>query len=158
MKYTANPGAASTDLNNAVLKLSGLIEQVSPSYSALRIKGERAYELARRGEDPKLKPRTVTISKFEIDASSFPEISFNVVCSKGTYIRSLVHDFGHLLGSGAYLSSLTRTRIGEFSVDQAKKPEEVVNEIRAFYGLEPSAASERTRHVPKNTRGYHDLS
>jgi len=93
----------------------GDIEQLPPVFSALKKDGKRLYEYARKGEEVEIKPRTISIKEFETDASDFPDINFRVVCSKGTYIRSLAHDFGKKLNSGAHLSSLRRTKIGYFS-------------------------------------------
>ena len=97
----------------------GVVEQVPPIFSAIKVKGKRAYEYARKGEDIKLKPRNVTIREFEITKIALPEISFRVACSKGTYIRTLADDFGKALNNGAYLSSLRRTKIGEYSIDNS---------------------------------------
>lgn len=104
------------ELKAAVLKLTGDIEQYPPIFSAVKIDGKRAYEGARKGEDVKVKPRQVQVTKFEIDSSDFPKIHFTIVCSKGTYIRSIASDFGKLLNNGAHLSALRRERIGEFSL------------------------------------------
>jgi tRNA pseudouridine55 synthase len=106
----------------ATARLTGSIEQVPPLYSAVMIDGKRAYSKARKGDmeaEASLKVRNVIISLFETDASRFPEVDFRIVCSKGTYIRSLVRDLGKLLESGAYLAALRRTRIGEFKVEDA---------------------------------------
>jgi tRNA pseudouridine55 synthase len=103
----------------AVKQLTGSIAQVPPVFSAIKIDGKRAYKHARKGETPEIKARQVEIRHFEVDATAFPEIHFKINCSKGTYIRSLVRDFGQLLGSGAYLKSLRRTKIGAFSVEDA---------------------------------------
>jgi tRNA pseudouridine55 synthase len=116
-------------INQAVIKLSGLIEQIPPAHSAIKINGKRAYESARKGEEVIIKPRQVEVKEFEIDSKNFPEIAFRIVCSKGTYIRSLVRDFGKILRSGAYMSSLRRTRIGEFSIENSKTIEEFIAEI-----------------------------
>ncbi len=97
----------------------GEIDQVSPAYSALRIDGERAYHKARRGEEVKIKSRKVIISEFEITNINLPEVDFRIVCSKGTYIRSIANDFGISLNSGAYLSKLRRTRSGDFKIEDA---------------------------------------
>jgi tRNA pseudouridine55 synthase len=97
----------------------GLIEQTPPIYSAVRVDGERLYKKARRGETVEIKKRQVEVSLFEIDATKFPAIDFRIICSKGTYIRSIARDFGHLAGSGAYLSALCRTRIGTFELKEA---------------------------------------
>jgi len=109
----------STTLQETVLKFVGEIDQVPPIHSAIKIDGKRVYELARKGVDVKLEPRKITIKEFEIDASQLPVVSFRVVCTTGTYIRSLANDFGAVLGCGAYLSSLRRTRIGAFDVVDA---------------------------------------
>jgi tRNA pseudouridine55 synthase len=108
---------------------SGEIMQVPPAHSAIKIDGKRVYELARRGEEVKLEPRRVVIKEFEITEIRLPVISFRVVCSTGTYIRSLVHDFGSALGCGAYLSSLCRTRIGDFTIDHSMTLEKLEEEI-----------------------------
>jgi tRNA pseudouridine55 synthase len=106
-------------INQVVSQLSGVIDQIPPAHSAIKINGKRAYESARKGEEVIIKPRQVVVKEFEIDTSNFPQISFRIVCSKGTYIRSMVRDFGKLLNSGAYMSSLRRTRIGEFKIEES---------------------------------------
>jgi len=118
------------DLEAATKKFVGEILQVPPAHSAIKKDGKRVYELARKGIDVKLDPRPVTISSFEIDTTHLPEISFKVVCSTGTYIRSLAHDFGQALGCGAYLSSLRRTRIGDFLADDALSIEDFTAGIK----------------------------
>jgi tRNA pseudouridine55 synthase len=117
------------DLQAAILPFLGKIEQVPPLYSAVKIDGERAYKLARRGEEAEIKAKTVEIKTFELTAIDGPVVSFRVVCSKGTYIRSLARDFGQALGCGAHLSSLRRTRIGEYHVSDAFTIEDIM-EIR----------------------------
>lgn len=97
----------------------GQINQIPPLYSAIKIKGERAYKLARRKEDVKLKPRSVIIHQFDILNFNSPNAEFSVKCSKGTYIRSLMRDFGESLNNGAYLTTLTRTQIGNFLLSNA---------------------------------------
>lgn len=97
----------------------GEIEQMPPAFSALKVNGQTAYSAARKGIELELKPRTVAIKEFEITHMELPEVSFRVVCSKGTYIRSLARDLGHALDSGAYLTGLCRTRIGEFRLTEA---------------------------------------
>jgi tRNA pseudouridine55 synthase len=109
----------SADLEAATKNFIGQILQVPPMHSAIKVNGKRLYELARQGKDIKPDPRSVTISTFEITSVEMPVVSFRVVCSTGTYIRSLANDFGASLGVGGYLSSLRRTRIGEFSVSDA---------------------------------------
>jgi len=100
-------------------KFTGVIQQIPPIHSAVKVDGKRAYKLARKGKEPTLNPREVTVSLFEITAINLPIVSFRIVCSKGTYIRSLARDFGSELGVGAYLSKLCRTRIGEFYLKDA---------------------------------------
>ena len=106
-------------ISDTVLKFIGTIQQIPPAHSAIKVDGKRVYELARQGKEVKLEPRTITIREFSIIKIELPNVRFRVVCSTGTYIRSLAHDFGHTLGCGAYLSSLCRTRIGEFILEDA---------------------------------------
>ncbi|PKP03196.1 MAG: tRNA pseudouridine(55) synthase TruB [Bacteroidetes bacterium HGW-Bacteroidetes-6] len=106
------------------LDFTGDIMQIPPSHSAIKIDGKRAYEYARQGEDIKIKTRPVTIYSFEITRVEIPEVDFRIVCSKGTYIRSLARDFGIALNSGAYLGSLCRTRIGDNKLEDAMHPKE----------------------------------
>lgn len=115
----------------------GDIQQYPPAHSAIKIDGERLYEKARRGEDVELRLRNVTITEFEITAVALPEINFRVVCSKGTYIRSLVNDFGKALNNGAYLSKLRRTRSGDYKVDDAWEVMELVTIIRDLKATTP---------------------
>lgn len=103
----------------ATAAFTGEIQQVPPAHSAIKIEGKRVYELARQGKEVKIEPRKVTISEFEITSIDLPKVRFRVVCSTGTYIRSLAFDFGNALGCGAYLSELCRTRIGEFRLEDA---------------------------------------
>lgn len=111
------------DLKEAAGKLTGEIIQVPPVYSAIKKNGERSYDLARQGRAVVLDGRKVTVSTFETDMQELPLVSFRIVCSTGTYIRSLANDFGEYLGCGAYLSSLCRTRIGEYLLKDAIDPE-----------------------------------
>ncbi len=111
-------------IKEATKYFTGVIQQTPPIHSAIKKDGKRAYELARKGLDVKLEPRTVTISEFEITKIELPKVYFKVVCSTGTYIRSLANDFGEKLGVGGYLSSLCRTRIGEFLLSAAMSMEE----------------------------------
>ena len=108
----------------AAAKLTGELLQVPPIHSAIKKNGKRAYELARQGKQIAMEPRKVTISEFEITGIDLPLVGFRVVCSTGTYIRSLAQDIGVLLGTGAYLSSLCRTRIGAFTLEGALTMEE----------------------------------
>ncbi|MBI3882979.1 MAG: tRNA pseudouridine(55) synthase TruB [Sphingobacteriales bacterium] len=107
------------DILAATEKFIGEIDQFPPIYSAIKKEGVALYELARRGVDVELKARKITIHQFEITCISLPIVEFKVVCSTGTYIRSLANDFGAALGCGGYLSSLRRTAIGEFKVEDA---------------------------------------
>jgi tRNA pseudouridine55 synthase len=111
-------------------QFTGDIQQYPPAHSAVKINGERLYEKARRGEEVELRLRFVTISEFEITRIALPEVDFRVVCSKGTYIRSLVNDFGKALNNGAYLSKLCRTRSGNFRIEDAFEVLELVDHIR----------------------------
>ncbi len=112
-------GVTEGQIYSAAKKLTGIIQQIPPLHSAIKVDGKRAYKLARKGSDLELKPREVTVSQFEITRIQKPEIYFRIVCSKGTYIRSLARDFGNDLGVGAYLTELCRTRIGEFKLEDA---------------------------------------
>ena len=102
----------------------GRILQYPPVFSAIRKDGKRLYEYARKGEKVEIKAREIEVYTFEITAINMPDVSFRVVCSKGTYIRSLAHDLGKALKSGGHLTSLRRTKIGDFDVNKAKTPEE----------------------------------
>ena len=113
-------------ISGAAKKFIGKISQVPPSYSAVKIDGKRAYKNARKGLDIKMEPREVMIDSFEILKSEIPLVHFRIVCSKGTYIRSLARDFGEALGCGAYLHSLCRTRIGNFNLKDALSVEEFI--------------------------------
>lgn len=117
-------------LRNNCKQFTGDIQQYPPAHSAIKIDGERLYEKARRGEEVELRLRNVTITEFELTRIELPEVDFRVVCSKGTYIRSLVNDFGGALNNGAYLSKLRRTRSGNFQVDDAWEVMELVTMIR----------------------------
>jgi tRNA pseudouridine55 synthase len=111
-------------------QFTGDIMQIPPAHSAIKVEGKRVYELARKGKEVKLEPRKITIYEFEITDIQMPVVSFRVVCSTGTYIRSLANDVGATLGCGAYLSSLCRTRIGEFTLDKAMTIEALAEEIK----------------------------
>jgi tRNA pseudouridine55 synthase len=113
----------------AAKKFTGVIQQIPPLHSAIKVDGKRAYKLARKGSDLELKPREVTVSQFEITSIQKPEIHFRIVCSKGTYIRSLARDFGNELGVGAYLTGLCRTRIGEYKLQDAKSLDQINPEL-----------------------------
>ena len=108
----------------------GEIDQKPPIFSAIKKDGKRLYEHARKGEEVEIASRKTTIHEFEITRIALPEVDFRVVCSKGTYIRSLAYDYGKALQSGAHLTALRRTKIGDFSVIDATDPNTFVNEIQ----------------------------
>ncbi len=110
-------------LHTATKKFIGDIEQLPPAFSAIKKDGVALYELARKGINIQLEPRKINIGLFEITEVALPVIHFKVICSTGTYIRSLAHDYGAALGCGAYLSSLCRTRIGDFKIEDAESME-----------------------------------
>ena len=110
-------------------KFIGKIFQTPPMFSAIKKDGVRLYNLARQGKEIKIDKREVSIDSFEITSFNLPEISFNVTCSKGTYIRSLAHDFGKELKSGAHLSELRRIKIGDYSVKDSFKVMDFIREI-----------------------------
>lgn len=120
---------ATEQIIEATKNFTGEIMQVPPAHSAIKIGGKRVYELARQGKEVKLEPRKITIKEFEIVSVELPVVQFRVVCSTGTYIRSLANDFGAALGCGAYLSSLCRTRIGTFLLKDALTVEKFVEEV-----------------------------
>lgn len=126
-------GITDDDIHKAVLTFIGAIPQTPPVHSAIKQGGKPVYLLARKGIDVVLEPRTVTIKDFVIEKIELPKVYFKVVCSTGTYIRSLANDYGKQLGCGAYLSSLRRTRIGNFLADDTLQieafAEKVKNEI-----------------------------
>lgn len=117
-------------LEKARQQFIGEIEQTPPVFSALKKDGKRLYEYARQGKEVEIKKRKVEISEFEITRVKLPEIDFRVRCSKGTYIRSLAHEFGLAVGSGGHLSRLRRTKIGSFDVDNAEGPEEFRQKLK----------------------------
>ncbi|OED37707.1 tRNA pseudouridine(55) synthase TruB [Flavobacteriaceae bacterium (ex Bugula neritina AB1)] len=116
-------------IKECISNFIGEIEQYPPVFSALKKDGKRLYEYARSGEEVKVSARKVKVDIFEITRIQLPEVDFRIVCSKGTYIRSLAHDFGKALESGGHLSVLRRTKIGEFSVSDAVTPEIFENNL-----------------------------
>jgi tRNA pseudouridine55 synthase len=114
------------ELRQAAESFVGVIAQIPPIYSAVKVNGERAYTLARRGEEAEIKAKNIEIKSFEITRIELPEVDFKVVCSKGTYIRSLARDFGAKLGCGAHLSKLVRTRIGNYKLEDALSVEDIM--------------------------------
>ncbi|MDE6534688.1 MAG: tRNA pseudouridine(55) synthase TruB [Muribaculaceae bacterium] len=120
------------DVRKALEKFVGVIEQVPPVFSAVKIDGKRAYKFARRGEAPELKSKPVEISELELLSCRLPEVKVRVLCGKGTYIRSLARDLGTELGVGGHLTALRRTRVGDTSIyDCVSAPEmlDILNEI-----------------------------
>jgi tRNA pseudouridine55 synthase len=116
-------------IQEATKEFIGTIFQMPPQHSAIKKDGKRLYESARQGIQVKVDPRQITIEQFEITKIDLPTVEFRVVCSTGTYIRSLVHDFGQALGVGAYMSALRRTKIGQFNVQDAIQWEDLEKEI-----------------------------
>jgi len=128
-KFFPTEGITQDQIDAARMKFIGDIKQHPPKYSAIKIKGKRAFDYARSDEEIELKARDIHVEDFKISMERFPELDFEVTCSKGTYIRSLAHDFGKELGNGACLKSLRRTRIGDFRVEDAWQLEDLKNEI-----------------------------
>jgi len=128
------------DLKQASLKFRGEIEQVPPIYSAIKIEGKRAYKSARKDQDVQMKSRKVTIHEFDLLNFTPPYLDFSVKCSKGTYIRSLVNDFGKSLNNGAYLSDLRRTKIGDYSVNDAVTIEDFKQKVLSQLPNNPSGS------------------
>ncbi|MDO9001735.1 MAG: tRNA pseudouridine(55) synthase TruB [Bacteroidota bacterium] len=118
-------------IKQAALSFTGIQQQVPPIFSALMINGKRAYELARAGEEVEMRSREIEIKEFEITDVTMPTVSFRIVCSKGTYIRSIARDFGLALNSGAHLTKLCRTRIGNFKLEDAVTPQEFSEQMNA---------------------------
>ena len=116
-------------IHAATIPLTGEIQQVPPAHSAIKKDGKPVYLLARKGQEVKLEPRTIFIKEFVITCIELPVLHFKVTCSTGTYIRSLANDFGAALGCGAYLSSLCRTRIGDYTVKESQTIEAFLEEL-----------------------------
>ncbi len=114
-------------------QFTGTIMQMPPIYSAIKIKGQTAYNLARKGLEVELQPRPVTINVFEITAIELPMLHFKIICTTGTYIRSIANDFGAALGTGGHLSSLCRTRIGNYTLANCQSIESICEAIVAGY-------------------------
>jgi tRNA pseudouridine55 synthase len=119
-------------IKEATRNFMGDIEQYPPAHSAVKVNGERLYVKARLGVAVELRSRQVNITAFDITRVDLPEIDFRVVCSKGTYIRSLIHDLGKVLNNGAYLSKLKRTKNGNYSLSDAFEVVDLVNQIRVL--------------------------
>lgn len=119
-------------LKNALKKFEGEIEQVPPVFSAVKIKGKRAFDYARNGESLKLQPKKIVIKEIELISFQLPTVVIKVVCSKGTYIRSLARDIGAELQCGAYLTGLQRTRIGDFRIENAMTVDYFTENLNLF--------------------------
>lgn len=118
----------SEEVERVVNSFLGEQEQIPPAYSAIKLKGKKAYELARRGEIPELKPRTITVYEIEVNGYEWPILKITLTVSSGTYIRAIARDIGEKLGSGAYLQNLRRTQIGEYSVMNAYTVDQLLHE------------------------------
>lgn len=116
-------------VKETLAKFIGEIQQIPPTYSAIKINGKRAYEYARKGDEVELKPKTLVIDEIELLEYKMPEIVVRVVCSKGTYIRALARDIGEALQSGGHLTALRRTRIGDIIVENCLQYDDFVNNI-----------------------------
>ncbi len=119
-------------VEKARLKFLGAIEQIPPMFSAIKVDGQPLYKKARLGLSAEVEPRQVTIHEFEINRIEIPYLHFRIKCSKGTYIRSVAHEFGQALESGAYLSELCRTSIGEYSLEDAWKLYDLIDHIESM--------------------------
>ena len=120
-------------LNEAVKKFFGVTQQMPPIYSAIKIDGKTSYAQARKGKEVEMKTRTVEIKEFELTKIDLPQVEFRVLCSKGTYIRSLAFDFGKAVNSGAYLKALCRTKIGNYDLSNSMTVEECVTMISEIF-------------------------
>ncbi len=122
-------------VRQALDHLTGDIEQTPPAFSAVKVDGQRAYDLARKGRDVKVKSRLVRIDSIELQAYDWPRLHITVTCGKGTYIRSLARQIGQALGTGGYLTSLRRTAIGPYTIDRAVPLDEVPEPLNAEHLL-----------------------
>ena len=136
------------EIGAATRPFVGTIQQTPPIFSAVKIDGKRAYELARKGQEAEIKSKTVTVTEFELTRIALPEVDFRIVCSKGTYVRSLARDLGVALGCGAHLTRLVRTRIGEYRVADALSLE-AIEALRPPRPAGEPPRPERTRPAPK---------
>lgn len=119
-------------IEKALNKFLGKTDQVPPVFSAVKVKGKRAFDYARNGEDLKLQPKKIVIENIALESVNLPDVTIRVVCSKGTYIRALARDIGEELQCGAYLTALRRTRIGEFRVENAMSAGYFMKNIGSF--------------------------
>ena len=123
-------------IKETLAKFIGEIQQIPPTYSAIKINGKRAYEYARKGDEVELKPKTLVIDEIELLEYKMPEIVVRVVCSKGTYIRALARDIGEALQSGGHLTALRRTRIGDIRVENCLQYDDFVNNLNNLITME----------------------
>ncbi len=133
------------EIRAAAQQFVGEIQQTPPLFSAVKVDGKRAYELARKGQVAEIKAKMVTVKTFDLTRLELPEMDFRVVCSKGTYIRSLARDLGAALGCGAHLTRLVRTRIGEFRLADALT-------MDAVQALRPASAAGATQETARPNR------
>ncbi len=129
------PAFKMEELTAATKSFTGEIMQVPPAHSAIKINGKRVYELARQGKEVKLEPRKVTVYTFAIVKIELPIVHFSIQCSTGTYIRSIANDFGQAVGCGAHLSSLRRTKIGDFNAADAIPLTELQEKVKEAYSM-----------------------
>jgi tRNA pseudouridine55 synthase len=132
---TARVDVSEDDLRSAMKDLTGEIEQRPPAFSAVQVGGERLYKAARRGEPIEAPARSIRVDSFELERFTPPDFDFRVVCSSGTYVRSLVADVGTAVGSGAHMTRLVRTRIGRFDLGDAASPDEVADPLSLETGV-----------------------
>jgi tRNA pseudouridine55 synthase len=148
------PRPSAEEVEQVLQRFRGEIMQRPPTFSALKVKGRRAYALARRGKEVKLDPRPVTIHELELVRYQYPELVLDVTCSSGTYIRSLGRDIGEALGSAAVMSGLRRTAIGPFTIDKACPLDELSRSTLDAHLLPASMA---VAHFPSMTVGSHEI-
>lgn len=117
-------------LQEGIKRFIGEIDQIPPKFSAVKVNGQRAYKAARKGEEVEIRSRQITINSFHLTRIELPEVDFKVCCSKGTYIRSLARDYGEAVGSGAHLTALRRTHIGEYDVSNAYSMDDLLSHIK----------------------------
>lgn len=134
-------------VEQTITRFTGTIEQIPPAYSACKVNGERAYQIARRGDEVEIKPKTLVIDTIELLDYSQQQITLRIVCSKGTYIRALARDIGQALGTGAHLTALRRTRVGQVSIEQCMAPADMVRFIKEtpFEMPEPDNSQNKTK-------------
>lgn len=119
-------------VEKTLLDFIGEIQQVPPAFSACKVDGKRAYKMARKGQEVELKPKLLVIDELELMEYAQNSLTVRVVCSKGTYIRALARDIGQALGSGAHLTSLRRTRVGEVTIDRCMQVEEMIQMLNSI--------------------------